>query len=160
MNRPSAQSILVVDDNDDNAEIVRALLESRGFPVLVAHDGDQAMVLFESARPSLVLLDVLMPGRSGWEVCRLMRQHPEHGRNVRIIMLTALSDWNDKQSALQTGADDYITKPIDLPDLELRVRRNLALVTVSLRDSFAPGPRGATGHLHPTARGAGKQRPS
>ena len=128
MDRPSAPSILVVDDNDDNAEIVRALLESRGFPVLVAHDGDQAMALFESARPSLVLLDVLMPGRSGWEVCRLMRQHPEHGRNVRIIMLTALAEWNDKQSALQTGADDYITKPIDLGDLELRVRRNLALV--------------------------------
>jgi len=87
------------------------------------------MALFESARPSLVLLDVLMPGRSGWEVCRLMRQHPEHGRSVRIIMLTALAEWNDKQSALQTGADDYITKPIDLADLELRVRRNLALVT-------------------------------
>jgi CheY-like chemotaxis protein len=129
MDRPSAQSILVVDDNDDNAEIVRALIDARGFPVLVAHDGDQSMTLFESARPSLVLLDVLMPGRSGWEVCRLMRQHPEHGRNVRIIMLTALAEWNDKQSALQTGADDYITKPIDLPDLELRVRRNLALVT-------------------------------
>jgi CheY-like chemotaxis protein len=129
MDRPSAQSILVVDDNDDNAEIVRALLESRGFPVLVARDGEEAMALFESARPSLVLLDVLMPGRSGWEVCRLMRQHPEQGRAVRIIMLTALSDWNDKQSALQTGADDYITKPIDLADLELRVRRNLALVT-------------------------------
>lgn len=129
MDRPSAQSILVVDDNDDNAEIVRALLESRGFPVLVAHDGDEAMTLFESARPSLVLLDVLMPGRSGWEVCRLMRQHPERGRAVRIIMLTALAEWNDKQSALQTGADDYITKPIDLADLELRVRRNLALVS-------------------------------
>jgi CheY-like chemotaxis protein len=128
MDRRSPQSILVVDDNDDNAEIVRALLESRGLPVLVAHDGDEAMALFESARPALVLLDVLMPGRSGWEVCRLMRQHPEHGRTVRIIMLTALSDWNDKQSALQTGADDYITKPIDLADLELRVRRNLALV--------------------------------
>ncbi len=76
-----------------------------------------------------MLLDVLMPGRSGWEVCRLMRQHPEHGRSVRIIMLTALVDWNDKQSAIQTGADDYITKPLDLADLELRVRRNLALVT-------------------------------
>lgn len=129
MGNAAAQAILVVDDNDDNAEIVRALLESRGFPVIVAHDGDEAMSLFESARPSLVLLDVLMPGRTGWEVCRLMRQHPEHGRSVRIIMLTALADWNDKQSALQTGADDYITKPLDLADLELRVRRNLALVT-------------------------------
>lgn len=129
METSTAQAILVVDDNEDNAEIVRALLESRGYPVIVAHDGDEALAVFESARPSLVLLDVLMPGRSGWEVCRHMRQHPEHGRSVRIIMLTALSDWNDKQSAIQTGADDYITKPVNLADLELRVRRNLALVT-------------------------------
>lgn len=129
MDTSSASAILVVDDNDDNAEIVRALLESRGFAVLVAHDGDEAMALFDTARPALVLLDVLMPGRSGWEVCRLMRQHPEHGRAVRIVMLTALAAWNDKQSAIQTGADDYVTKPIDLADLELRVRRNLALVT-------------------------------
>jgi len=129
MDSTSAPAILVVDDNDDNAEIVRTLLESRGFAVLVARDGDKAMTLFESARPALVLLDVRMPGRSGWEVCRLMRQHPEHGRAVRIIMLTALAAWNDKQSAMQTGADDYITKPIDLAELELRVRRNLALVT-------------------------------
>ncbi|HLB10201.1 MAG TPA: response regulator [Gemmatimonadaceae bacterium] len=128
MDTSTAPAILVVDDNEDNAEIVRALLESRGYPVIVAHDGDAALALFESARPPLVLLDVLMPGRSGWEVCRLMRQHPEHGRSVRIIMLTALSDWNDKQSAIQTGADDYITKPVNLADLELRVRRNLALV--------------------------------
>lgn len=129
MDSTPAPAILVVDDNDDNAEIVRTLLESRGFAVLVARDGDEAMTLFESARPGLVLLDVRMPGRSGWEVCRLMRQHPEHGRVVRIIMLTALAAWNDKQSAIQTGADDYITKPIDLAELELRVRRNLALVT-------------------------------
>jgi DNA-binding response OmpR family regulator len=129
MDTTSAPAILVVDDDDDNAEIVRTLLESRGFAVLVARDGDEAMTLFESSRPALVLLDVLMPGRSGWEVCRLMRQHAEHGRTVRIIMLTALAAWNDKQSAIQTGADDYVTKPIDLADLELRVRRNLALVT-------------------------------
>lgn len=129
MDANAASAILVVDDNDDNAEIVRVLLESRGFAVMVAHDGDEAMMLFESARPALVLLDVLMPGRSGWEVCRLMRQHPEHGRAVRIIMLTALAEFTDKQSAIQTGADDYVTKPIDLADLERRVRRNLALVT-------------------------------
>src|SRR3569623_522266 len=97
MDTHTAPSILVVEANDDYAEIVRALLVSRGLPVLVAHNGDQAMALFESARPSLVLLDVLMPGRSGWEVCRLMRQHPEHGRSVRLIKLTALSEWNDKQ---------------------------------------------------------------
>jgi CheY-like chemotaxis protein len=129
MDSAATSPILVVDDNDDNAEIVRAMLEARGFAAMVAHDGDEAMRLFESARPPLVLLDVMMPGRSGWEVCRLMRQHPEHGRSVRIIMLTALAEFTDKQSAIQTGADDYITKPIDLGDLERCVKRNLALVT-------------------------------
>ncbi len=120
--------ILVVDDNRDNAEIVRQTLEARGYAALVANDGDEALLLFESERPSVVLLDVMMPGRSGWEVCRLMKQHPEHGRNIRVIMVTALHEWNDKQQALHTGADDYITKPLDLRDLARRVERNLALV--------------------------------
>lgn len=121
-------TILVVDDNRDNAEIVRQMLEVHGYAVLVAYDGDKALAIFDAARPALVLLDVMMPGRSGWEVCRLMKQHPVHGRTVRVIMLTALSAWDDKQAALQTGADDYITKPLDLHDLLARVRRNLALV--------------------------------
>lgn len=120
-------AILVVDDNRDNAEIVRRYLEARGHRVLVAFDGDEALMLFETARPALVLLDVMMPGRSGWEVCRVMRQHPDHGRVVRIIMLTALNAWDDKQAAMQTGADDYLTKPLDLPALGERVQRNLEL---------------------------------
>jgi CheY-like chemotaxis protein len=128
MDTPPSSAILVVDDNRDNAEIVRELLESRGYVVAVAYGGDEALAAFETVRPALVLLDVMMPGRSGWEVCRVMKQHPEHGRNVRIIMLTALSAWNDKQAALQTGADDYITKPLDLHDLVRRVERNMALV--------------------------------
>lgn len=129
MDAPAAPAtILVVDDNPDNAEIVRQLLDARGYHVLVAHDGDQALAIFDAARPALVLLDVMMPGRSGWDVCRVMKQHPAHGRTVRIIMLTALSAWDDKQAALQTGADDFITKPLDFDDLLARVRRNLALV--------------------------------
>lgn len=128
MPEPSEAVILVVDDNRDNAEIVRQLLAVRGYQVLVAHDGEEALMLFESERPTLVLLDVMMPGRSGWDVCRHMKQHPEHGRNVRIIMVTALHAWNDKQQALNTGADDYISKPLDLRELALRVERNLALV--------------------------------
>jgi DNA-binding response OmpR family regulator len=58
-----------------------------------------------------------------------MKQHPDHGKHARVIMMTALGDWNDKQQALQTGADDYITKPIDFRDLAERVQRNLALVS-------------------------------
>ena len=121
--------ILVVDDDWDNADIVRQFLEAHGYQVVVAQDGDEALVAFETLRPTLVLLDVMMPGRSGWEVCRVMKHHPQHGRSVRVIMLTALHDWDHKREALQTGADDYITKPLDLQDLGRRVRRNLDLVT-------------------------------
>lgn len=132
MESPPPQTILVVDDNRDNAEIVRQWLESRGHTVLVAFDGEEALERFEAARPALVLLDVMMPGRSGWDVCRVMKQHPEHGRCVRVIMLTALGGWDDKQEAIRTGADDYITKPLDLQDLTRRVQRNLALVSPSV----------------------------
>ena len=68
-------------------------------------------------RPALVLLDVMMPGRDGWEVCRVMKQHPTLGRSVRVIMVTALDEWQDKREALQIGADDYVEKPFDLPDI-------------------------------------------
>jgi DNA-binding response OmpR family regulator len=124
----NAATLLVVDDNIDNADLLRDYLTSRGYHVVVAHSGDEALAEFEQTRPALVLLDIMMPGRSGWDVCRLMKQHAEHGKSVRVIMVTALRDWNDKQSALQQGADDYLTKPIDFKDLNARVERNLALL--------------------------------
>jgi two-component system response regulator VicR len=120
--------ILVVDDNLDNTEIIRHFLEARGYPITVAHDGDEALALFERVRPSLVLLDVMMPGRDGWEVCRIMKQHAALGRHVRIIMVTALDEWDDKRQALETGADDYVEKPFDLSTLALTVERNVALI--------------------------------
>ena len=120
--------ILVVDDNHDNAEIIRQYLEVRGYPITVAHSGDEALALFETVRPSLVLLDVMMPGRDGWDTCRLMKQHPELGKTVRIIMVTALDDWGDKRQAIETGADDYVEKPFDLSRLAQMVERNIALL--------------------------------
>ncbi|MEO7455585.1 MAG: response regulator [Gemmatimonadaceae bacterium] len=123
--------ILVVDDNHDNAEIIRQYLEIRGYPISVAHDGDEALALYESVKPALVLLDVMMPGRDGWEVCRLMKQHPVLGRSVRIIMVTALDAWDDKREALQLGADDYVEKPFDLPTLAKTVQRNLDQLRVA-----------------------------
>jgi DNA-binding response OmpR family regulator len=74
-----------------------------------------------------VLLDVMMPGRDGWEVCRIMKQHPTLGKTVRIVMVTALGEWEDKREALQLGADDYVEKPFDLPTLATTVQRNLAM---------------------------------
>lgn len=123
----TAATLLVVDDNIDNADLLRDFLTSRGYHVVVSNSGDEALAQFEQTRPALVLLDVMMPGRSGWDVCRLMKAS-EHGKSVRIIMVTALKDWDDKQSALQQGADDYLTKPIDFKDLNARVERNLALI--------------------------------
>jgi DNA-binding response OmpR family regulator len=79
----------------------------------------------EAVHPCLVLLDVMMPGMDGWEVARLIKNHPHFGRNVRIVMLTARSDFTDKQEGLRSGADDYIVKPIRLEDLGARVERNL-----------------------------------
>ena len=124
-------TILVVDDNQDNTDIIQHYLEARGYPITVAHDGDEALALFETVRPSIVLLDVMMPGRDGWEVCRIMKQHRELGRAVRVIMVTALDEWDDKRQALQTGADDYVTKPFDLPKLAATVERNAALVATA-----------------------------
>ena len=126
MSQRSFPTVLVIDDNHDNADIMRQYLEARGYPVSVAHSGEEGMSVFETLRPSIVLLDVMMPGRDGWEVCRLMKQHPAHGRGVRVIMVTALDQWDDKRQALETGADDYVTKPIDLPKLVRTVERNAA----------------------------------
>ena len=124
----NSTTLLVVDDNIDNADLLRDYLSARGFHVAVAHSGDEALAQFEQTRPALVLLDIMMPGRSVWDVCRLMKQHPDHGKSVRVIMVTALRDWDDKQSAIQEGADDYLTKPIDFRDLDTRIERNLALL--------------------------------
>lgn len=124
-------TLLVVDDNQDNTEIVRQYFEAKGYVVTVASDGEEALMRFEEMKPDLVLLDVMMPGRDGWEVCRIMKQHPQLGRRVRVIMVTALSEWEDKRVALQTGADDYVEKPFDLPQLARTVERNAAMLRAS-----------------------------
>ena len=120
--------ILVVDDNADNAHIIRDYLEARGYPITVAYNGDDAMKAFEEVKPALVLLDVMMPGRDGWQVCRDIKQHPTLGRNVRVVMVTALDDWVNKRQALQTGADDFVEKPFELAKLASTVERNIKLL--------------------------------
>jgi len=122
---PTHPPILVVDDNPDNAHIIRDYLEARGFPITVAYNGDDALKAFEEVKPALVLLDVMMPGRDGWQVCREIKQHPTLGRNVRVVMVTALDDWVNKRQALQTGADDFVEKPFELSRLAATVERNV-----------------------------------
>lgn len=120
--------ILVVDDNEDNAHIIRDYLESKGYPITVAYNGDEAMTLFAKIKPSLVLLDVMMPGRDGWQVCREMKAGAA-GRPLRVVMVTALQDWMDKRQAIETGADDFVEKPFELVKLGEVVERNVAKIS-------------------------------
>ncbi len=120
----SDELILVVDDDPHSREIVRAFLESRGYTVVTARQGEEALALLETVSPALVVLDVMMPGIDGWEVARLIRNHPNCPR-TRILMLTARGDLSDKQESLRSGADDYLLKPVQLDALAKHVRRNL-----------------------------------
>lgn len=122
---PARPPILVVDDNPDNAHIIRDYLEARGYPITVAYNGDEALKAFEEVKPAVVLLDVMMPGRDGWDVCRAIKQHPTLGKHVRVVMVTALDDWVNKRQALQTGADDFVEKPFELSKLAATVERNI-----------------------------------
>jgi len=117
-------TILVVDDNLDNVEILRALLESRGYTVASASDGRAALAKIEEVQPDLVLLDVMMPGMDGWQVCRTIKNHPVFC-NTRVVMVTAKGDYEDKFEGMRAGADDYVVKPIDMQELTEKVERNL-----------------------------------
>ena len=119
-----SEVILVVDDDPSALDIVRIYLESRGYTVATAADGKDALAKIEEVQPALVLLDVMMPGMDGWEVARIVKNHPNF-HDVRVIMLTARSDFTDKHEGLRAGADDYIVKPIRLEELGKRVERNL-----------------------------------
>lgn len=116
--------ILVVDDDPNSLDIARTYLESRGYTVVTALDGKEALAKLEQVRPGVVLLDVMMPGMDGWEVARVIKNHPDY-KDVRVVMLTARSDFQDKHEGLRAGADDYIVKPIRLEELGQRVERNL-----------------------------------
>jgi DNA-binding response OmpR family regulator len=118
-------TVMVVDDDPNALDIVRTFLEAQGYTVATAKDGREALSLLEEVNPSLVLLDVMMPGMDGWEVARVIKNHPSFGR-TRVVMLTARSDFADKHEGLRAGADDYIVKPIQLRELGERVERNLA----------------------------------
>jgi DNA-binding response OmpR family regulator len=117
-------TILVVDDNRDNVEILQTFLEARGYRVAAAPDGKTALAKLDEVRPALVLLDVMMPGMDGWQVCRTIKNHPDFS-NVRVVMVTAKGGYEDKFEGMRSGADDYVVKPVDLGELAEKVRRNL-----------------------------------
>ena len=113
--------ILVVEDEPNQVELIEFNLNSEGYEVIVAQDGEDALDLAEEENPDLILLDWMLPKVSGIEVCRQLRRS-KMTREIPIVMLTARSEESDKIRGLDIGADDYITKPYSIKELLARVR--------------------------------------
>ncbi|MCK9386979.1 MAG: response regulator [Sulfuritalea sp.] len=130
----SRSIILVVDDSPEILALMRALLENE-YDIKLADNGEQALKIVQSdAPPDLILLDVMMPGMDGYEICRILQQDPKT-RDIPIIFLTAKNDAEDEAKGFHLGAVDYIAKPISFPIVMARVRNNIALAkrTATLR---------------------------
>lgn len=115
------RKILVVDDEKDIVDLITYNLEREGFATIRAYDGHAALELAKAKKPDLVVLDLMLPGIRGMDVCRFIRKNPET-ETLPIIMLTARSDQMDKILGLEIGADDYITKPFNVMELIARIR--------------------------------------
>lgn len=119
-------TILVAEDNDDNRDILRTLLAMRGFDVLEAADGQQAVELARTARPDLILMDLKMPVMNGLAAARAIRQRPEaHLQTVPIVALSAYSPSQHGAVASAAGCDDYVLKPVNYEHLEAVIDRLL-----------------------------------
>lgn len=110
--------ILVIDDDSSIGELLRLYLENEGYEVKIAHDGIDGFAMFKGCDPDLVLLDIMLPGKDGWEVCRQIREVS----SKPVIMITAKGDVFDKVLGLELGADDFVVKPFDMKELSARVK--------------------------------------
>ena len=119
--------ILVVDDDEHICELIRLYFEKEGFAVNIANDGNKAIESFKSATPDVVILDIMLPGADGWQVCREIRKISQ----VPIIMLSAKGETFDKVLGLELGADDYMVKPFETKELIARVKAILRRTKVA-----------------------------
>ncbi|MDE2825418.1 MAG: response regulator [Gemmatimonadota bacterium] len=129
------QTILVVDDEPDIVEIIQYNLEKSGFDVIVAADGPVALEKARDETPDLIVLDLMLPGLEGTDVCRILKQD-ERTRSIPILMLTAKSEEIDRIIGLELGADDYVVKPFSPREIALRIRNILRRRTAP----ETPGP--------------------
>jgi DNA-binding response OmpR family regulator len=115
-----SKTILIADDEPNIVAALEYLLQQRGYEVLIAHNGDEALGLLEGRIPDLVLLDVMMPRKSGYEICDRIRQRPEW-RHIKVIMLSAKGRDAEVSKGLAMGADLYVTKPFSTRELMAKI---------------------------------------
>ena len=132
----SARKILVVDDDPKTVSLVKLYLESDGHKVLCAYDGLEALRLAREERPNLIVLDLMLPGMDGLQVCRTLRTESD----VPVIMLTAKTTEGDKLTGLELGADDYLTKPFSPRELAARIK---VVLRRTVSESLERGPEQA-----------------
>ena len=123
-------TVLVVDDNQQNLELLQAYLEDMDCETVPAHDGLEALEIISKSAPDLILLDVMMPKMSGFEVCKRVKNDPKSS-DIPIIMVTALNEFGDIERGIDSGTDDFLSKPINKLELVTRVKTMLKLKHLS-----------------------------
>ena len=136
------KTVLIVEDEKNIVDILKFNLQRAGYETLEAYDGAEGLSLAQSANPDLILLDVMLPGKNGFDVCQALRQS---GSSVPVIILTAREEEADKVLGLEIGADDYITKPFSMRELVARVGANIR------RTSMAPPAASAAAAAMPVS---------
>ncbi len=129
--------ILIIDDDPSIVELVKVNLEIQGHAILTAPDGLAGAALAQQEAPDLIILDLMMPGSDGFTTCQRIRQH-ENTKDTPILMLTALSSTSDKVHGFNSGGDDYLTKPFEIPELIVRVKALLRRTRKSTSISTLP----------------------
>jgi two-component system, OmpR family, alkaline phosphatase synthesis response regulator PhoP len=122
----TGSQILIVDDNPQILELLEAYLEPLQLRIRLANDGEAALTAVEHEPPDLILLDIMMPKRSGFEVCRILKDDPRY-RDIPIVMVTALNETADFERARECGGDDFLTKPVNKIELLARIQNLLKL---------------------------------
>ena len=154
---------LIVDDDATMCSLLRELLEDEGYTVVTARNATEALRQWDRTRPDLVLLDVIMPGMDGYQVCQRLRQW-DLGHTTAIILLTSLAEEADQVCGLEVGADDYVTKPFSVKQLTTRIQTVLRRYGDAGGGSgpavrSAPATPARAAHVPPPASGAATRAP-